>query len=151
MSQYKNYHLLKISGGIKKWKGGPKTIFISSVLINHRFSQRNICLLHGKIGFLKKIWANKGTAPPPSPLNPTLLIKSVLKHVRRPYTFSLLGNFGGTELYDIGLVSDRPGYVIGLRKTWHIFIKTCSITNDNILCRHSSISPTIYSIHKSPI
>ena len=40
--------------------------FISSVLIYRKCAQRNICLLHGKSGFLKK-YEPIGGRPPPSP------------------------------------------------------------------------------------
>ena len=47
-------------------KGGGRQ-FISSVLIYRKCGQRNICLLHGKSGYLKKMWANRGPLPPSSP------------------------------------------------------------------------------------
>ena len=47
----------------KFWRGGGRQ-FISSVLIYRKCAQRNIWLLHGKSGFLKKIWANRGAGAP---------------------------------------------------------------------------------------
>ena len=45
----------------KFWKrGAGGRQFISSVFTYRKCAQQNICLLHGKSGFLKKNWANRG-------------------------------------------------------------------------------------------
>jgi len=62
------------SGGSKNFEKGGGRQFISSVLIYRKCAQRNICRLHGKSGFLTRIWAIGGGRPPPPPLplNPPL-------------------------------------------------------------------------------
>ena len=57
-------------------KGGGGRQFISSVLIYRKCAKRNICLLHGKSGFLKKKYepvGGGGRPHRPPPLNPPLV------------------------------------------------------------------------------
>jgi len=48
---------------LKRGQGGERQ-FISSVLINHKCAQQNICILYEKAAFWKK-WANGGGAAAP--------------------------------------------------------------------------------------
>ena len=45
------------------WKKGSKDKCISLVIIYRKCTQRTLCLLYGKGGLMKKVWANRGRPP----------------------------------------------------------------------------------------
>jgi len=65
------------SGGSKNFEKEAEDNLSVLVLIYRKCAQRSIGLLHGKGGFLEKIWANRGRAAAPTaspPLNPSLTL-----------------------------------------------------------------------------
>ena len=101
----------------KFWKGGSRQ-FVSPVLIYRKCAQRNICVLDGKIGFLRKIWANRERPPPPHPFLIRHCLMRVYMCMQTAYCGGVLdARFNGT-IYSPGYPS--PGYRQDVHCSWLI-------------------------------